>query len=67
MWFSWLSAPSAVRSTVEKTTVNFRNKEEELPTVVKIKKCRFLSESGDCVGMCTNLCKVPAQRFFTGA
>ena len=36
----------------------------ESPNVVKITKCRFLAESGNCVGMCTNLCKVPAQRFF---
>jgi len=37
---------------------------EELPNVVKIEKCRFLKESGNCVGMCTNLCKVPSQTLF---
>ncbi|XP_019704779.2 beta-carotene isomerase D27, chloroplastic [Elaeis guineensis] len=30
--------------------------------VVCIPKCRFL-ESTNCVGMCTNLCKIPTQRF----
>lgn len=31
---------------------------------VKIKKCRYLEESG-CVGMCINMCKLPTQKFFT--
>jgi hypothetical protein len=31
---------------------------------VKIKKCRYLESSG-CVGMCTNMCKLPTQKFFT--
>ncbi|KAK2987117.1 hypothetical protein RJ640_019677 [Escallonia rubra] len=30
--------------------------------VVYIKKCRFLEET-NCVGMCTNLCKMPSQTF----
>ncbi|GJW98327.1 beta-carotene isomerase D27, chloroplastic-like protein [Tanacetum coccineum] len=30
--------------------------------VVYIKKCRFL-ETSNCAGMCTNMCKVPAQEF----
>uniref|UniRef100_A0A0E0MGP2 Beta-carotene isomerase D27-like C-terminal domain-containing protein n=1 Tax=Oryza punctata TaxID=4537 RepID=A0A0E0MGP2_ORYPU len=30
--------------------------------VVYIPKCRFL-ESTNCVGMCTNLCKIPCQKF----
>ncbi|KAJ8441826.1 hypothetical protein Cgig2_021516 [Carnegiea gigantea] len=30
--------------------------------VAYIKKCRFL-ESSNCVGMCTNLCKFPTQKF----
>lgn len=34
------------------------------PTGVTIKKCRYLESSG-CVGMCTNMCKLPTQRFFT--
>lgn len=35
-----------------------------LLTGVTIKKCRYLESSG-CVGMCTNMCKLPTQRFFT--
>lgn len=31
---------------------------------MKIQKCRYLESSG-CVGMCTNMCKLPTQRFFT--
>lgn len=33
---------------------------------VKIKKCRYLQESG-CVGLCTNLCKRPTEAFFADA
>jgi len=33
-------------------------------SIVKIKKCRYLEASG-CVGMCTNVCKMPTQAFFT--
>jgi Beta-carotene isomerase D27-like, C-terminal len=33
-------------------------------SVVHIKKCRYLEASG-CVGLCTNMCKVPTQSFFT--
>lgn len=35
------------------------------PTSVKIERCRFLADSGGCVGMCLHLCKVPAQRYFS--
>ena len=31
---------------------------------VHIHKCRYLEKSG-CVGMCTNMCKLPTQDFFT--
>lgn len=31
---------------------------------VHIRKCRYLEASG-CVGMCTNICKLPTQKFFT--
>ncbi|KAG6554826.1 hypothetical protein Mapa_003409 [Marchantia paleacea] len=33
-------------------------------SLVKIKKCRYLENSG-CVGMCVNMCKLPTQDFFT--
>ncbi|CAH9111641.1 unnamed protein product [Cuscuta epithymum] len=36
--------------------------EKREKNVVHIKKCRFLEES-NCVGMCTNLCKIPSQTF----
>lgn len=32
----------------------------------RIKKCRYLQESG-CVGLCTNLCKRPTEAFFADA
>lgn len=32
----------------------------------RIKKCRYLQESG-CVGLCTNLCKRPTEAFFSEA
>ena len=53
-------------STVERSEMTLpTGVVREAPNVVKITKCRFLAEGGGCVGMCTNLCKVPAQRFFT--
>eukprot|EP00878_Enallax_costatus_P007865 GHUV01008230.1.p1 GENE.GHUV01008230.1~~GHUV01008230.1.p1 ORF type:complete len:294 (+),score=80.49 GHUV01008230.1:154-1035(+) len=36
----------------------------EQRSVVHIKKCRYLENSG-CVGLCTNMCKIPTQSFFT--
>ena len=33
---------------------------------VKLKKCRYLEQSG-CVGSCTNFCKVPTENFFKEA
>lgn len=54
IFFSWLIGPSEVRES------EFQGKPEK--NVVYIKKCRFLEET-NCVGMCTNLCKIPSQEF----
>ncbi|KAF3338161.1 beta-carotene isomerase D27 [Carex littledalei] len=54
LFFAWLVGPSEVReSEIEGRTEK---------NVVYIPKCRFL-ESTQCVGMCTNLCKIPCQKF----
>ncbi|KAL9239704.1 hypothetical protein vseg_014001 [Gypsophila vaccaria] len=52
--FVWLIGPSQVKNS------NVDGQKEK--NVVYIKKCRFL-ESSNCVGMCTNLCKFPSQKF----
>uniref|UniRef100_A0A6N2KM60 Beta-carotene isomerase D27-like C-terminal domain-containing protein n=1 Tax=Salix viminalis TaxID=40686 RepID=A0A6N2KM60_SALVM len=54
LFFVWLVGPCEVRES------DFNGRKEK--NVVHIKKCRFLEET-DCVGMCTNLCKVPSQTF----
>ncbi|KAG5250542.1 beta-carotene isomerase [Salix suchowensis] len=54
LFFVWLVGPCEVRES------DFNGRKEK--NVVHIKKCRFL-EATDCVGMCTNLCKVPSQTF----
>ncbi|KAI5589745.1 hypothetical protein BDE02_05G182500 [Populus trichocarpa] len=54
LFFAWLVGPSEVRES------EFNGKKEK--NVVHIKKCRFLEET-NCVGMCTNLCKIPSQTF----
>lgn len=54
LFFAWLVGPSEVRES------EFNGKKER--NVVHIKKCRFLEET-NCVGMCTNLCKIPSQTF----
>ncbi|KAJ7972729.1 beta-carotene isomerase D27, chloroplastic-like [Quillaja saponaria] len=54
MFFAWLIGPCEVRES----ELNGRREKN----VVHIKKCRFLEES-NCVGMCTNLCKMPSQSF----
>ncbi|KAJ4727393.1 beta-carotene isomerase D27, chloroplastic-like [Melia azedarach] len=54
IFFVWLIGPCEVRES----ELNGRTEKN----VVHIKKCRFLEES-NCVGMCTNLCKVPSQTF----
>ncbi|KAL6564412.1 Beta-carotene isomerase d27 [Orobanche minor] len=52
--FSWLVGPCEVRES--------ENEGEKEKNVVYIPKCRFLEET-NCVGMCTNLCKMPSQEF----
>ncbi|CAG9463891.1 unnamed protein product [Pedinophyceae sp. YPF-701] len=69
-FFAWGSAIASAflvgPSVVEQGPVHLGAEEArtDLYSTVKIRKCRFLTESGDCVGMCTNMCKIPAQRFF---
>ncbi|XP_071713929.1 beta-carotene isomerase D27, chloroplastic-like [Rutidosis leptorrhynchoides] len=50
----WLVGPSEVRES------EFEGRKER--NVVHITKCRFLEQS-NCIGMCTNLCKMPTQEF----
>ncbi|KAG2562922.1 beta-carotene isomerase D27, chloroplastic-like isoform X2 [Panicum virgatum] len=54
IFFPWLVGPCEVRES------EVDGKKEK--NVVYIPKCRFL-ESTNCVGMCTNLCKIPCQTF----
>ncbi|XP_028554502.1 beta-carotene isomerase D27, chloroplastic [Dendrobium catenatum] len=54
VFFSWLVGPCEVRES------DFQGKREK--NVVYIPKCRFL-DATNCVGMCTNLCKLPSQKF----
>ncbi|CAN1270858.1 Beta-carotene isomerase D27, chloroplastic [Linum perenne] len=54
LFFAWLVGPCEVRES------EFNGRKEK--NVVHIKKCRFLEQS-NCVGMCSNLCKVPSQTF----
>ncbi|XP_057438613.1 beta-carotene isomerase D27, chloroplastic [Lotus japonicus] len=54
LFFAWLVGPSEVRES----EVNGRREKN----VVYVKKCRFL-EATNCVGMCTNICKMPSQSF----
>lgn len=55
-FFHWLVGPSEIVE-VEVNGVKQRSG-------VRIKKCRYLENSG-CVGMCVNMCKIPTQSFFT--
>ncbi|KZV16483.1 hypothetical protein F511_10095 [Dorcoceras hygrometricum] len=55
-FFHWLVGPSEV---VEVEVSGVKQK-----SGVRIKKCRYLENSG-CVGMCVNMCKIPTQDFFT--
>ncbi|TXG63735.1 hypothetical protein EZV62_010729 [Acer yangbiense] len=55
VFFVWLMGPCEVKESAE-----INGKKEK--NVVHIKKCRFLEET-NCVGMCTNLCKMPSQTF----
>ena len=54
--FGWLVGPSEV---VE-VDVEYNGKPQVWKSGVHIKKCRYLENSG-CVGMCTNMCKVPTH------
>ncbi|KAL3517626.1 hypothetical protein ACH5RR_020215 [Cinchona calisaya] len=54
IFFAWLVGPCGVRES------EFDGRKEN--NVVHIKKCRFL-EGTNCVGMCTNLCKMSSQAF----
>ncbi|CAH9111639.1 unnamed protein product [Cuscuta epithymum] len=54
LFFTWLVGPCEVKKA--------EGEEKREKNVVHIKKCRFLEES-NCVGMCTNLCKIPSQTF----
>ncbi|XP_031287169.1 beta-carotene isomerase D27, chloroplastic [Pistacia vera] len=54
VFFAWLVGPCQVKES----EVNGGTEKN----VVHIKKCRFLEEA-NCVGMCTNLCKMPTQTF----
>lgn len=58
--FAWLVGPSQLKEV----EVEFEGRKEKWMSGVTIKKCRYLESSG-CVGMCTNMCKLPTQRFFT--
>ncbi|XP_030490957.2 beta-carotene isomerase D27, chloroplastic [Cannabis sativa] len=54
LFFAWLVGPCEVRES----ELNGRREKN----VVHINKCRFL-ERTNCVGLCSNLCKVPSQNF----
>ncbi|XP_058105430.1 beta-carotene isomerase D27, chloroplastic [Magnolia sinica] len=54
IFFSWLIGPCEVRESELEGSIE--------KNVVHIRKCRFL-EGTSCVGMCTNLCKMPSQKF----
>lgn len=54
VFFTWLIGPSEVKES------EFNGRKEK--NVVYIKKCRFLEQT-NCIGMCTNLCKMPSQTF----
>ena len=59
--FEWLVGPCEVMAVdVVGEDGQLRNQKSG----VKIRKCRYLENSG-CVGMCINMCKLPTQNFFT--
>lgn len=59
--FGWLVGEMELRNAdIEVAPGVTRNQK----SVVYIKKCRYLENSG-CVGMCVNMCKLPTQSFFT--
>ncbi|PSC68169.1 beta-carotene isomerase chloroplastic-like [Micractinium conductrix] len=56
-FFAWLVGPmEAAEAEVDGGATQW--------SAVKIKRCRYLAESG-CAAMCANLCKYPTQAFFT--
>ncbi len=59
--FEWLVGPCEV---AEAEVKGMDGEVRSQPSVVHIKKCRYLDES-QCVGMCVNMCKLPTQTFFT--
>eukprot|EP00798_Chlamydomonas_sp_ICE-L_P014191 gene14191-20160_t len=59
--FGWLVGNTELRQDVIKVSPTESRVQN---SVVLIKKCRYLEASG-CVGLCTNLCKMPTQSFFT--
>ncbi|KAK9824643.1 hypothetical protein WJX72_012018 [[Myrmecia] bisecta] len=60
MFFSWLVGPMELKEV----EIEYKGQKETWKSGVLIKKCRYLEASG-CVGMCTNMCKIPTQDFFT--
>ncbi|KAL5702157.1 beta-carotene isomerase [Ranunculus cassubicifolius] len=54
IFFRWLVGPCEVKESEVEGSIE--------KNVVHIPKCRFL-EGTSCVGMCTNLCKMPSQKF----
>ncbi|PIA31598.1 hypothetical protein AQUCO_04900120v1 [Aquilegia coerulea] len=54
IFFAWLVGPCEVKESEVEGRIE--------KNVVHIKKCRFLEETS-CVGLCTNLCKMPSQKF----
>jgi hypothetical protein len=62
--FSPLSPTQVGPSELTEVEIEFEGKKQVWKSGVKIKKCRYLENSG-CTGMCINMCKVPTQKFFT--
>ena len=58
--FQWLVGPCTVRSV---EIVTPEGKRQQQNSEVYIQKCRYLEQTR-CVGLCTNMCKLPTQAFF---
>lgn len=58
--FAWLVGPMEV----QKIEVQHEGKTHVWSSGVHIKKCRYMEQTA-CAGICTNLCKLPTQDFFT--
>lgn len=58
--FKWLVGPMELKQI----EVEHDGRKQTWNSGVQIKKCRYLEQSA-CVGVCTNLCKLPTQDFFT--